>query len=77
MLLPAEMGAAQAASKLVLMDADARNCIIESMAPRAAADTLTSMEDAVQAAQIDPGSPEVRLGSSGCKLLRCAGQMPA
>lgn len=60
MSVHAEMGAPQAASKLVLMEADARNCIIESMAPRAAADTLTSMEDAVQAAQMDPGSPEVR-----------------
>lgn len=60
-----EMGAPQAASKLILMEADARNCIIESMAPRVAANTLTSMEDAVQAAQdagwSQSGSLEVRL----------------
>lgn len=56
------MGSSQAASKLILMEADARNSIIESMAPRAAANTLTSMEDAMQAicAQSEPGSPEVR-----------------
>jgi hypothetical protein len=29
------------------------------MAPRAAASTLTSMEDAMQAIGSDPGSPEV------------------
>jgi hypothetical protein len=43
-----EMGAPQAADKLIGMDADARNSILESMAPRAAASTLTSMEDAMQ-----------------------------
>lgn len=31
---PTEMGAPQAANKLILMEADARNSIIESMAPR-------------------------------------------
>jgi hypothetical protein len=42
------------------MDADARNSIIESMAPRAAANTLASMEDALQQAQdARPESPEV------------------
>lgn len=57
---PAEMGASQAASKLIMMDADTRNSIIENMAPRAAANTLTSMEDAMQALASEPGSPEVR-----------------
>jgi hypothetical protein len=43
------------------MNADARNSIIESMAPRAAANTLASMEDALQEAQDGrPESPEVR-----------------
>lgn len=58
----AEMGSSQAASKLILMEVDARNSIIKSMAPRAAANTLTSMEDAMQAicAASEPGSPEVR-----------------
>ena len=46
----AEMGAPKAASKLVLMDSDARNSIIESMAPRVAAVTLTSMGDSLAAA---------------------------
>jgi hypothetical protein len=43
------------------MDADARNSIIESMAPRAAANTLASMEDALQQQAQDgrPQSPEV------------------
>ena len=53
------MGAPQAATKLVLMDPEARNSIIESMAPRAAANTLTSMEDALQNIMSQPGSPEV------------------
>lgn len=56
------MGAPQAATKLVLMDPDARNSIIESMAPRAAANTLTSMEDALQNIMSQPGSPEVLAG---------------
>jgi hypothetical protein len=65
------MGAPQAASKLVFMDADTRNSIIESMAPRAAAHTLTSMEDALQAAQeaglSEPGSPEVCVCGGGAE----------
>jgi hypothetical protein len=57
------MGATKAASKLMHMDADARNSIIESMAPRAAANTLASMEDALQQAQDGrPQSPEVCRG---------------
>lgn len=61
------MGASKAATKLMHMDADARNSIIESMAPRAAANTLASMEDAVQQAQVDgdrPQSPEVGCGAA-------------
>jgi hypothetical protein len=46
------MGAPQAADKLLLMEADARNSILESMAPRTAADTLTSMEDVMAAAAV-------------------------
>jgi hypothetical protein len=44
----AELGAPGAASKLMGMDPAARASIIESMAPRAAADTLVSMEGALQ-----------------------------
>lgn len=42
-----EMGSAKAAEQLIQLDADARNCILESMAPRAAASMLVSMEDAL------------------------------
>jgi hypothetical protein len=70
------MGSTQAASKLILMEADARNSIIESMAPRAAANTLTSMEDAMQAicATSEPGSPEVRrsIQTNTCMMLQPA-----
>jgi flagellar motility protein MotE (MotC chaperone) len=44
----AVLGAEGAAEKLMGMDARARASIIESMAPRDAAGTLVSMEDALQ-----------------------------
>jgi hypothetical protein len=69
--MPAEMGAPQAATKLVLMDPDARNSIIESMAPRAAANTLTSMEDALQNIMSQPGSPEVILVPASRPCQNC------
>lgn len=56
------MGAQKAAGKLVHMEADARNSIIENMAPRDAAHTLTKMEDAIQRAQEDgTESPEASM----------------
>lgn len=74
-VLCVEMGATQAASKLIMMDADTRNSIIENMAPRAAANTLTSMEDAMQALASEPGSPEVRHLSQQ-SLLCCVSCCP-
>ncbi len=44
----AQLGASGAAAKLMGMSPDARSSIIESMAPRDAAVTLVSMEDALQ-----------------------------
>jgi hypothetical protein len=52
----AELGAAGAAAKLMGMEPAARGSIIESMAPRAAADTLVSMEGVLQVRREGQGS---------------------
>lgn len=78
-VLAAEMGPPHAASKLVLMDADARNSIIESMAPRVAAVTLTSMGGSLTAAGEGgrPGSAEVCLRTAAVLGYACSAALPS
>ena len=67
----AALGAEGAAEKLMGMEPQARASIIESMAPRDAANTLVSMEDALQV-----GPAEMSLcalcEASMAHVLRCA-----